>query len=114
MGETRYGLGQPEDCAYGTQGYHCDPYQPLFLFYRPAELVQVVAGEREAWSVVPYATLDPQEHFWPSCGWALGGMAFDSERGLVYVVQAEAFEGQPLVHVSRLVDGQGIFANRFE
>lgn len=114
LGETRYGLGDPGDCAYGTQGYHCDPYQPQFLLYAADDLAAVARGERQPWSVLPYATLNPQAYFWPSCSWNLGGAAFDRQRSLLYVVQTEAFEGNPVVHVFRLVDPQRVFADGFE
>lgn len=114
LGEARYGLGQPGDCGYGTQGYHCDPYEPQFLFYSPEDLAAVAAGGMQPWQVLPYAILRPQAYLWPSCGWHLGGSAFDRQRGLFYVVQHSVLQGQPLVHVFRLGNGDALFADGFE
>lgn len=114
LGEERYGLGRPGDCAHGIQGYHCDPYESQFLFYAPADLAAVAAGALHPWQVLPRAVLRPAEQFWPGCHKLLGGAAHDRERSLLYVVQAEAFEGQPIIHVFRIAGADRLFADGFE
>ncbi len=105
LGSNRYGQGDPGDCSYGSQGYHCDPYVGRFLFYDPNQLAEVAAGTRDPWSVFPFATYDPINdigaYMLPSCyGGDFRGAAFDRTRGLLYVQQVEGQE--VLVHVWRL------------
>ena len=44
------------------RGWHSDPYQPQIIFYDPGDLVEVVAGTRQPWEVLPYATCQRQPY----------------------------------------------------
>jgi len=107
----RKGLG---DNCYGTQaecandpcnmykGYHAYPYEPQILFYDPADMLAVVAGAKDPWSIQPYEAYCPRDVlFNPVCG-ILGAAAYDAARGLIYAVEQEAGpDGQQAVHVWR-------------
>ncbi|MBL7184267.1 MAG: DNRLRE domain-containing protein [Anaerolineae bacterium] len=105
----RKGLG---DNCYGTQeecggdpcvaskGYHAYPYEPQILFYDPGELKEVIAGTREPWEVLPYEVYSPvNEVIDQECA-ILGAVAYDQERGLIYVTEQVAGPwGETVVHV---------------
>lgn len=96
LGQSHYGGPRPGDCS-PYKGYHSDPYETQFLFYDTGELAEVARGEREYYNVTPYAIFRPKEDFLPSCSGAVGGAAFDRERGILYVVQQNG--ENPVVHV---------------
>ncbi|GJM44130.1 MAG: hypothetical protein DHS20C21_09720 [Gemmatimonadota bacterium] len=107
VGEVYYGEGGGNRCS-SSKGFHCDPYEPQFLFYNPDELAAVARGELEPWQVLPYATIVPSE-MWPKCRIRPVGIAFDRDRGLIYVMQyngaripAETGTRVPLVHTWRI------------
>ena len=102
LGNNCYGT--PEACGGDPcnmyKGYHSYPYEPRILFYDPLELTEVLAGTREPWEVVPYTFYSPlTEVMHPECA-ILGSVAFDRERGLIYVTEQEGGpEGETVVHV---------------
>lgn len=107
MGEQFYGQGDASRCS-SAKGFHCDPYEGQFLFYNPNELAAVARGERNPWEVLPYATVVPQD-FWPKCMVRPNCVAYDRERGILYVLQynggripLDAGTRVPLVHVFRI------------
>lgn len=101
---NRYGEGEPGDCD-ADKGYHGEPYRPAFLFYDPADLAAVAAGELAPWDVRPYAETDPAAGLTPSCRWELSGATFDADHGLLYVMHTAAdtvtseWDPYPVVHV---------------
>jgi hypothetical protein len=62
LGSNRYGQPQSGDCDQ-YQGYHCDPFERQIIFYDVEELAQVAQGNRDPWTVLPYAIWRPQEFF---------------------------------------------------
>ncbi|MFQ6094430.1 MAG: DNRLRE domain-containing protein, partial [bacterium] len=105
LGDNCYGT--PEECGgdpcVPSKGYHAYPYEPQILFYDPGELREVMAGTREPWEVMPYAVYRPlNEVFDWECA-ILGAVAYDWERGLMYVTEQEAGPwGETAVHVWRV------------
>lgn len=97
IGEAYYGNGRADDCSK-AKGYHCAQYETQFLFYDPKDLAAVVRGEKKYFEVLPYAIFRPKQNLWPTCDGKVGGAAFDSERGFLYVVQVSLGE-RPIVHV---------------
>lgn len=95
-GEAYYGQPRETDCQQ-SKGYHCDPYEPELLFYDPAELALVAAGERAPHHVLPYAAHRPVKELWSTCHYRLGAMAFDPGGGRLFVVQSNG--ERPIVHV---------------
>jgi hypothetical protein len=77
------------------------------LFYDPADLAAVARGEKEPWEPQPFVTLDVDPVLYALNDEQqlsrLGGMAYDPERGLLYVLERLADQARPLVHVWRVV-----------
>jgi hypothetical protein len=111
----------PEDlteCAGHNdfRGWWGARFDAQFIFYDPAHLAQVAAGELDSWEPQPYAALDIDEHlFLNPPVWdqevlgtgvqrrnRIGAVAYDREGGLLYVLELYADEARPLVHVWRV------------
>lgn len=106
MGEERYGDGISGDCS-AAKGFHCDPYEPQFLFYSPDDLAAVARGDREPWQVLPYETYVPDDVFWPQCRMHPASCAYDPYSNLLYVLQYNGAAMNygvmvPIVHVWRI------------
>jgi hypothetical protein len=110
LGDNRYGPAQPGDCD-SSQGYHCDPYERQILFYDIEQVGAAAVGQRDLWSVVPYAIWRPDAFFLrdaegQTCG-TLGGVTVDAQSGRVYVVErgfGENDENAAVVHAWGLGD----------
>ena len=85
------------------RGYHCGPYVRQVLLYDTEELGRAALGEIEPWSVLPYATWQPDElYLQGACCYNMGGMAFDAQGGRVFVTERGLGEGDmnaAVVHV---------------
>lgn len=115
-GPLYYGEGRPGDCS-DSKGYHGPPYEAQALFYSADDLVQAANGQRQAFDVQPVYrwTADSaggslSQYMFPTCSQSLGGLAYDRQRNLLYLVQLEAgttqdspFEVLPVIHVFRVV-----------
>lgn len=91
--------GTPDDCGDpcgGGKGYHCQPYEAELVFYAPAELAEVAAGDRAPETVLPYATFDITPWLVDTCHYLVGGMALDTLRNRLYLIQDNG--ENPLVH----------------
>jgi hypothetical protein len=112
LGDNCYGV-PGEDCLADAcnpyKGWHSPPYEPQILFYDPIALIEVTAGEREPWSVQPYAVYRPlDELFDRDCG-LLNAAAYDATRNLVYVAETEAGPwGETAIHVWKVRSGETI------
>ncbi len=86
-----------------SRGYHCGPYLRQILLYDTVQLGEVALGEREPWSVLPYAIWQPPELYLPNPTCAnLGGMAFDPIGGRMFLVErglGGADRNAAIVHV---------------
>jgi hypothetical protein len=103
LGENCYGtpgVTCPSSLCSIDQGYHSDPYEPRVLFYDPEEVLEVAAGDRQPWEVLPYDSYRPMDEvFEPDCG-RLGAAAWDRQRRLLYVTEKLAgSSGETVVHV---------------
>lgn len=111
VGETWYGCRDgtvwPDEPPYPPEcperGWWSTSLEGQMLFYDPADLVAVAAGELESWAPQPYAVLPldavlyhvdstQQKHH-------LGAATFDRENGLLYVMEPLADEDRSVVHV---------------
>ncbi len=107
LGEVREGAAIEGDCD-PYAGVHADPYEPQIMFYRPADLAAVAAGDIEPSELQPYRRWNPAEHLISTCRWYLSSISFDAENNLAYVVQTEADTSQdefspiPVIHVFQL------------
>lgn len=102
MGATYYGDARPNDCTI-YKGYHGEPYEPRIIFYDPADFALVAQGQKDSATVLPYLEWNPAQYLVNTCMWDLTGSAYDAERGLFYLLQANADtedgEPTPLVYV---------------
>jgi hypothetical protein len=119
LGEFYYGEARPGDCTQ-DKGYHGPPYEAEALFYSPASLIQAAHGRLSPNSVQPWLRWDHQfdggslsRYLFSTCGQELGGLAYDRERNLIYLVQISAgytsdneFEPLPIIHVFHLTESQ--------
>ena len=98
------------------RGWWSNRFDAEIIFYDPADLAKVAAGEIQAWEPQPYAVLDIDEYLflnppeWDEVmlGWGdqrryrIGDAAFDRQNGLLYVLEMFTDEAKPVVHVWRL------------
>jgi hypothetical protein len=87
------------------QGQHAYPYNLQFWAYDLNEWAAVKAGTKQPWEVKPYGV-------WPFTlplpySVRLGGVAYDSQRQLLYVSQIGAEEGddgsyRPVIHAFKI------------
>ena len=87
-----------------------------FIFYDPADLAQVTAGQMQSWAPQPYASLDIDGHlFLNPAGiememlgtgdqrrYRIGDVTYDRNNGLLYVLELFADGAKPVVHVWRV------------
>ena len=98
------------------RGWWAARWDSQFIFYDPADLARVAAGELAAWEPQPYAVLDIDEHlfFNPSGAendmlgtgiqrrYRLGDVAYDRVHNLIYVLELFADGAAPVVHIWRM------------
>ena len=98
------------------RGWWTTHWDSQFIFYDPADLARVAAGELAAWEPQPYAALDIDEYLYfnPSGvepdllgtgdqrRYRLGDVAYDRANALLYVLELFADEAAPVVHVWKL------------
>ena len=108
--------GQATCVSY--RGWWSTRFDAQLIFFDPADLAQVAAGEIESWQPQPYASLDIDQHLfleppvWDEVvvGWGdqrryrIASTAFDRSSGLLYVLEQYADGGKPVVHVWRVND----------
>ncbi len=117
LGEFYYGEARPQDCTQ-DKGYHGPPYEVEFLFYSPASLIHAANGSIQAMGLKPWLRWDGSfeggglnQYMFNTCNKYVGGMAYDREHNLLYLVQIDAgetsdneWEALPVVHVFRIVE----------
>ena len=91
---------------YDNRGFWADEYLPAILFYDPAVLAKVAAGEWEPWQPQPYALVDLTEYWFdPVVRHELykrdlvGAAAFDRANGLLYIVERLGDGSKSVIHV---------------
>jgi hypothetical protein len=76
------------DPCDSSHGYHCHPYEHQVIFYDVDELGQSALGNRDPWTVLPYAIWRPAEFYRrDSPCESPGGMTFDKGSGRLFVVE---------------------------
>ncbi|MBN1538497.1 MAG: hypothetical protein JW908_17305 [Anaerolineales bacterium] len=95
------------------RGWWSTRFEAQFIFYDPADLARVAAGELESWEPQPYAVMDIDEHLYldppewdeVNLGWGdqrryrIGASAYDRANGFLYVLELYADVAKPVVHV---------------
>jgi len=109
LGSNYYGE-PPSGACLDSKGYHCDPYQRQVVFYDVDELGQVALGQRDPWTVVPYAVWIPQEFLLNgsdgvSCG-QTGDLTVDAAGKWVFMIEkgfgGHLNENAAAVHIWKL------------
>jgi hypothetical protein len=99
-----------------TRGWWSSRFEAQFLLYNPADLAQVAAGDMEPWQPQPYAVLDVDSRLFLNPAGIeeemlgtgnqrrnrIGAVAYDRNRGHLYVLELFADEAKPVVHVWRV------------
>lgn len=96
--------GTPQACGDlcgGGKGYHCQPYRVDLLFYDEDDLSLVASGDMKSHEVAPYEVMDLTPSLENTCSYTIGGMAYDTRRGRLYLVQDKG--ESPIVHVWRVL-----------
>ncbi len=95
--------GECELTCNESRGYHCGPYLRQILLYDPGALGQAALGEIDPWTILPYAIWEPEELYLPNpCCYNMGGMAFDTDGGRLFVTERGLGEGEmnaAVVHI---------------
>ena len=89
------------DECNGSKGDHAATYYADFVLYDPVELAAVAAGILEPHEPMPYARFRPPELF-DTCNYLLGGVAFDSAAGRLYIIQRNSED--TVMHVWQIKD----------
>jgi len=98
------------------RGWWSTHFDAQLIFYDPADLRRVAAGEMESWELQPYAVLEidqvlylsPPEWDLQMLGWGdqrryrIGDVAYDRANGLLYILELYADGARPVVHVWRV------------
>ena len=99
-----------------AKGWWCSQFTARLVLYDPAELAEVAAGAMEPWEPQPYAHVDIGDHlFYNPSGvevalvgdgiqrrFLFGDVAYDRNRGRLYVLELFADDAKPVVHVWRV------------
>lgn len=105
------GLVWPDDPPYpdfppaphDERGWWAESFEGVLYFYSPGDLAQVAAGTMEPFEPQPYAEMSLEPYLWHiTHTWQkmrAGAVAFDDERGILYVTEPFADGDQPIVHV---------------
>ncbi|MFH1873810.1 MAG: hypothetical protein ABH859_01315 [Pseudomonadota bacterium] len=109
LGNYWYGTSRrpcPEACG-PEQGFWADRFQGQIIFYDPADLAKVAQGAMHAYEPQPYAALPVDNYLFRSFGVQekehVGAIAFDRERGYLYLVEPRAeLESKPIIHVWKI------------
>jgi hypothetical protein len=101
-----------EGSSHSYRGWWSSRFDALILFYDPEDLARVAGGSMAPHEPQPYATLDLDEHLFlgpspepMSTGSGdqrrgrIGEMAYDRERGFLYVPEYLADGARPVIHV---------------
>ena len=102
--------------AQGGKGYYSNPYYYAILFYDPKDLADVSLGVKQSYEPRPYAVFNPSKYmFRPESGsrkTILGGVAYDRNNSLLYVIQLLTegyYPRRPIIHVWKVNNNPGVF-----
>jgi len=116
-GAVHYGEPRANDC-YRYKGYHGSSYEVQMLFYTSAELIGTANGRGQATQIDPWLRWDNQtsgggidRFMLKECGRDIGGMTYDRQNNLLYIVEVDAgftsdneWEPTPVIHTFRVVE----------
>jgi hypothetical protein len=101
-----------EGSSYSYRGWWSSRFDAQMLFYDPVDLARVASASASPHEPQPYSTLDIDEHLFlgPSPEpmatgsgdqrrFRIGEMAYDRQRGFLYVPELLADDARPVIHV---------------
>ncbi len=95
------------DPCIASKGYHAYPYDQQILFYNPDDIIAVVSGAVDPWTVLPEETFSISDRMIDSCS-EPGAATYDSENNFLFITEQEAGpDGETVVHVWRVAAGEG-------
>jgi hypothetical protein len=90
------------------RGWWSDSFQAQILFYDPADLAKVAKGTMQPYKPQPYAKLNIDQYLFNIKSSKqkdrVGAVAFDRERGILYVLEPLADGDKPIIHVWQIRD----------
>lgn len=93
------------DPSSSDKGSHAYPYRYQVWAYDLNDFAAVRAGSKQPWDVQPYGVW-PLTFPTPEPGVRMGGVAYDSQRQVVYVAQigadADLYASRPVIHAIRI------------
>jgi hypothetical protein len=94
----------PPECP--ERGWWSTSFVGQLLFYSPADLAHVAQGKMQPDEPQPYAIMEVDSYLYhltsPQEWYHVGALAFDRERGLLYLVEPFADGDKPIIHVWRV------------
>jgi hypothetical protein len=98
------------------RGWWSTNFEAWLIFYDPADLARVAAGEIDSWEPQPYATLSLEQTLFHNPDgvepdmlgvgvqrrYRIGDVAYDRANGFLYILELFADGAQPVVHVWRI------------
>ncbi len=91
---------------HNERGWWAESFEGVLYFYNPDDLAKVAAGTMAAHEPQPYAELSLEPYLWHITErWQkmhVGAVAYDRERGILYIAEPFADGEQPIIHVFAL------------
>jgi hypothetical protein len=87
---------------YGGRGPHATDNTGCLYFYNPADLEKVAAGTMEIWDPQPYMIFDIRDRMYRTQTTResqAGDIAYDRERGYIYIMESRAAADRSVMHV---------------
>lgn len=104
------------NCWYGNPDGPCDScenrgwwsttFKGQIIFYNPADFAAVASGTMQPYTPQPYTAMDIDSYFFEITStqqkYHTGDVAYDRERGLLYLIEYGGEAEKPLVHVWKI------------
>jgi hypothetical protein len=94
---------------HNERGWWAESFEGVLYFYNPDDLAKVAAGTMAPYEPQPYAELNLEPYLWHIREkWQkmhVGAVAFDRERGFLYLAEPFADGEQPIIHVFSIKPG---------
>ena len=90
------------------RGWWSTEFVAQMLFYDPADLAAVAVGKKKSWEVQPYSVMDLDPVLYGVTSKQktrhVGDVAFDRQRGLIYLVEFRGDEDKSMIHVWKIAE----------
>jgi hypothetical protein len=94
---------------HNERGWWAESFEGVLYFYNPDDLAKVAAGTMAPYEPQPYAELNLDPYLWHiKEKWQkahVGAVAFDRDRGILYIAEPFADGEQPIIHVFSVKPG---------